>query len=334
MRFDEAYTDRRRAIKYLAIRYSVVFLLFWVALWILTPLTFWIGEGFSGDAFSEAVKLWGKGLVRPWLVFKWYGEWWYNLFYYEPRHYTWISFVKWRLLVVPTFAFVMIVGYYFLCNPFLYSPQWHGSGRQATINDLPYMKLNKGKYLFLGTLGGKKMKMPDPRSVFCIGSTAIGKTTGVVIPNIFEADNACLFIHDPKEELVRLTSGYRATKGPVYIMDFSKIDEPDKNIFYPCWNPLNEANLPPQGSIRDTYIDSLVSILIPDGPESSDPYWVKAGRGCLTGLTIYLTNKVEQALANDYFVMRLNKGLLDKADRDVLLSYYKSMQQTPEVKRA
>ena len=86
MKFDDAYTDRRRAIKYLAIRYSIILLIFWFLLWLLNPLAFWIREGFTREASSFAGSLWAKGLTHPWLVFKWYGEWWYNFFYYEPRH--------------------------------------------------------------------------------------------------------------------------------------------------------------------------------------------------------------------------------------------------------
>ena len=147
------------------------------------------------------------------------------------------------------------------------------------------------------------------------------------------ADNACLFIHDPTGQLMKSTSGYRATLGPVYNMDFSKSDKPEQGIFYPCWNPLNENNMPPQHAGRDSYIDSLVEFLIPDGPEGTDPYWVKSGRSCLTGLTIYIANKVEQAKANDYFVARLDKGF-DEQDFKVLESYYKGMQPTEEVKKA
>ncbi|MGN1063097.1 MAG: type IV secretory system conjugative DNA transfer family protein, partial [Alphaproteobacteria bacterium] len=56
--------------------------------------------------------------------------------------------------------------------------------------------------------------------------------------------------------------------------------------------------------------------------------------GCLTGLTGYLCGKVDQARANDYFVSRLNADGLDEEDYIVLLSYYKSMRDFPEVKEA
>ena len=128
------------------------------------------------------------------------------------------------------------------------------------------------------------MRMTEPRSAFCIGAPLSGKTAGVVIPNVLYNDNACLFIFDPSGEIAKATSGYRATLGPTFQMDFSLIDRPDKKLYYPCWNPLGKGNLPPAGSGRETYIDSLVQFLIPDGPSGSDPYWVRTGRGALCGL--------------------------------------------------
>ena len=221
----------------------------------------------------------------------------------------------------------------FVLNPYTMSDQTFGSGHEARDYEVKKMGLFDGKFLFLGTYGPskKKLKLPDTRSVFCIGMPGSGKTMGVVVPAILEMNNASLIINDPKGELAKLTSGYRAQKGPVFMMNWAGVDDPKKGIRWPCWNPIGGGNLPPLHAGREGYIDTLISFLIPDGPTGADPYWAKAGRGCLTGLTGYLCGKVEQAKANDYFVSRLNEGGLDDEDYDVLLSYYKAMRDFPEV---
>ena len=117
-------------------------------------------------------------------------------------------------------------------------------------------------------------------------------------------------------------------------MNWAGIDQPEKGIFWPSWNPIGGKNLPPLHDGREGYIDDLIYFLIPDGPTGTDPYWVKAGRGCLTGLTGYITGKVEQAKANDYFLARIEENALDDEDYKVLLSYYSSMRDFPEVKQA
>ncbi len=329
-----AFKERRQAIKYLAWRIGLTTLLFWVVLAFVLPLAYWVGAGFSDQALVPLENYFKRAFHNPFYVWQTYFTWFESLWLREPLHFTWASFVKWRLPLLPTLAYVMVCVHFIVTNPFDYGPQYYGYGREARKSDLKQMRLDHGKYLYLGDLGDVQMRLPDTRSAFCIGAPGSGKTAGVIIPNILKADNACLFVFDPTGDLMKKTSGYRATLGPVYKIDFTAVDDPAKGEYKPSWNPLNEENMPPQHKGRDGYIDGLIEFLIPDGPEGTDPYWVKAGRSCLTGLTIYTTNKVEQAKANDYFVARLSKGTLDKDDLVVLKSYYKGMQQVPEVVKA
>jgi len=219
-------------------------------------------------------------------------------------------------------------------NPHYLFPQRFGDGREAIPKEIEKMGLYDGKHLMVGIFAGRKMRLPDTRSVFCIGCPGSGKTMGVIIPAILEEKESSLIIHDPKGEIARLTSGYRATLGPVFKMNWMGKDNPKQNIRWPSWNPIGGGNLPPLSSGREGYIDGLISFLIPDGPSGTDPYWVKTGRGCLTGLTGYLCGKVEQAQANDYFLSRIQNKTLDEEDYEVLVSYYESMRDFPEVLEA
>lgn len=307
----------------------------WIGILFFMPLAYlfaggwqdatWLSiQGFLKTTFTE-------NIFYPFVL---YGKWLWNVLFFEPRHVTWSSYFSWRILLIPTIWFVWKEVHFITENPNQFTPQTMGMGRVAKVSDLKRFGLLTGKYLFCGTFEGHKMKLPDPRSVFCIGAPGCGKTAGVVIPAVLEGDNMCMIINDPKGEIAKATSGHRAKLGPVFKMNWAGIDQPEKGIFWPSWNPIGGKNLPPLHAGREGYIDDLIYFLIPDGPTGTDPYWVKAGRGCLTGLTGYITGKVEQAKANDYFLARIEENALDDEDYKVLLSYYSSMRDFPEVKQA
>ena len=332
--FDSKYFARRSALKWWWWRALAGFMILWAFYLFLLPFSEWLMPLYEYSLWNSYLSFWGKVLAGnffwPWVA-GW--RWFVDYLFHEPLHYTWSSFFAWKLPLIPTFFFFVYELWLFVLNPFTFQDQTFGSGHEARDYEVKKMGLFDGKFLFLGTYGPrkKKLKLPDTRSVFCIGMPGCGKTMGVVVPAILEMDNASLIINDPKGELAKLTSGHRAKIGPVFMMNWAGVDEPQKGIRWPCWNPIGGGNLPPLHAGREGYIDTLISFLIPDGPTGADPYWTKAGRGCLTGLTGYLCGKVEQANANDYFVSRLQEGSLDDEDYAVLLSFYKSMRDFPEV---
>lgn len=334
-RFKEESQSTRDALKWWSWRALLGFLGLWVILLLWMPFTIimirdiWPATGMVYYEFFKATFV-----DNVFIPYKVYGQWLWQYMSNEPLHYTWYSFFAWKLPLIPLGAFLWYQLYLPIKNPHYLQPQTFGDGRPATKEDLKKFGLLDGTGLFIGMFEGSKMKLPDTRSVFCIGAPSSGKTTGVIIPAILEADNACMIIHDPKGELAKATSGHRAKLGPVFKLNWAASDDPSKNIRWPSWNPLGEGNLPSLQNGREGYIDNLINYLIPDGPTGTDPYWVKAGRGCLTGLTGYLCGKVDQAKANDYFLDRLENGGLDEEDYAVLLSYYQAMRDFPEVKEA
>ena len=335
--FDEKFESRRNALKWWWWRALIGFVILWILYLFTLPFCEWL-KPLNEKTLGELYQVfWVKTLTRDLLLpFKTAGSWFYDYHFHEPRHYVWSSFFAWKLPLIPTFLFFMYELWLFVLNPYTFKDQTFGDTHEARDDEVKKMGLFDGKFLFLGTYGPKKkkLKLPDTRSVFCIGMPGSGKTTGVVVPAILELDSSSMIINDPKGELAKLTSGYRAQKGPVFMMNWAGVDDPKKGIRWPCWNPIGGGNLPPLHAGRESYIDTLISFLIPDGPKGSDPYWTKAGRGCLTGITGYLCGKVEQAKANDYFVARLKEGELDTEDYVVLLSYYKAMRDFPEVLEA
>ena len=142
-----AYIERRKALKYLAWHWALCILAFWVLLFIFMPISHLFTERFSDSSLKNIGIFFNRSFHNPFFVWKQFFSWFWQFIFYEPRHYTWFSFIGWRLPLLPTLAFVIVAWYYFLNNPYDYRPQYFGYGREARPTDLKQMGLDKGKYL-------------------------------------------------------------------------------------------------------------------------------------------------------------------------------------------
>ncbi|MGD9639277.1 MAG: type IV secretory system conjugative DNA transfer family protein [Alphaproteobacteria bacterium] len=284
------------------------------------PLSFLFDKGFSVDNFSRVWSFISFSIFNPLSIFSSYIKWFKMLFAGD------INSVHMFLPVFPPFVSIAIFVYAWETNPYEFGPIPYGNAKLAVKRDIDNMGLFKGFMIVLGSFKGKLLKLPDTMSVLCVAAPGTGKTTGVVLPTIFESDDICLFINDGKGEIEPLTSGYRASLGPVFMFNWGMVDSPKEGLFWPKWNSLSPGNIPPPCPGRENYIGGLAYFLIPDGPVGTDPYWIKMARASMEGITHYLVNKCEQAAANDYFLGRLYEGELDDDDYKVLESYYLAMK--------
>lgn len=285
---------------------------------------------------------------------------WSRLFLYDAIHTGGMSVVAavpyWftRAVIRPDIPAILpllpIIAFYFVSDGTLtkeFNP--HGSdmydsksSRKATADDIRKMKQNwknkdglfNGFMMVLGYFkDGKKTKplmLDETLSVLCVAPPGAGKTAGVVIPTIADCDNVSMIINDPKPELKQKTSAYRATVGPVFIMNWAGQDDPERGIFYPSWNPLSPEHVPFETEQRDLYVDTICKVLVPDATgTSADPHWSISGRAGLSGFIQYIVSKVERAKADDYFYSRLQSGEFNQEDSNVLLEYYLSMSSNP-----
>ncbi|MBR6010546.1 MAG: type IV secretory system conjugative DNA transfer family protein [Alphaproteobacteria bacterium] len=259
-----------------------------------------------------------------------------------------------RMIYHPDFAAIApilpIIAYCFLVDDTLkneFNPAGKDnydekSSRKATAADIKKMGndwknkegLFNGFMMVLGYFKNKGKTMPlkfdESLSALCLAPPGTGKTAGIVIPTILDCDTVSMIINDPKPELKQTTSAYRATVGPVFIMNWAGQDDPDKGIYYPSWNPLSPEHVPFLPEQRDLYIDTICKVLVPDNKSSSaDPHWANTGRAGLSGLVNYIVSKVERAKADDYFYARLNNGTFNADDAAVLSDYYLSMMNNP-----
>lgn len=248
----------------------------------------------------------------------------------------------WRCLMYTDMAcmapFFPIIAYYFMAdnavvsefNPNGKDKLDEKSSRKATKEDIEKMGLLNGFMMVLGYFKKKPLMMNECLSTLCVAPPGTGKSQGVVIPTIFECNNVSMIINDPKPELKQVTSGYRSTIGPVFIMNWAGQDDPARGIYYPSWNPLSPEHVPFNSEQRDLYIDSICNVLVPDATGSSaDPHWTISGRAALSGLVQFIVSKIERAKADDYFYARLKDGTFNKDDAAVLSDYYLSMMDDP-----
>jgi type IV secretory pathway TraG/TraD family ATPase VirD4 len=86
--------------------------------------------------------------------------------------------------------------------------------------DLRAMRPHRGRLgvFFVGIHRGRKLVTQSETSVLVIGPTRSGKTSGLVIPNLFDWNGPAIAT-STKSELVELTAGYRQTLGPVHVYD-------------------------------------------------------------------------------------------------------------------
>ena len=236
-----------------------------------------------------------------------------------------------------------LIGYYFLAdatmtdefNPHSKDKFDEKSSRKANADDIKKMGtdytnkdgLFKGFMMVLGFFKNKPLKMDETLSALLLAPAGTGKTQGFVIPTILGCDNVSMIVNDPKPELDRDTSAYRATVGPVFIMNWAARDEPENGIYYPAWNPLSPENLPDNDEEKSTYIQVIVNSIIEEN--AKDPHWSNTARAALTGFINFIVSKVERAKANDYFYHRLKNGTFDSQDATVLMDYYMTMTSDP-----
>ncbi|MDR1691326.1 MAG: type IV secretory system conjugative DNA transfer family protein [Rickettsiales bacterium] len=320
--FDAKNKERTQSIIFRVKAWTVYYLLVYVGLILAIPMEYLARFGMNNNFMTMLGRYFELILSTGGLyIFRYYVYSWLPSLFNHPDIYHGIIFVP--LLTFP-------VGKYFIgkLNPYKTKfSKVYGAGRKATWEDLDKVKILKDGFIFvLGKLKGKFIKLNETFSVMCFAPPGTGKTAGIVVPTLLENDTVSMIVNDPKPEIAKLTSGYRATVGTSFAINWGKTDDPTNGIYYPSWNPLAPDSIPPLGPERDMYIESMVNVMIQDNSVGGETYWSTAGRNALTGFIHLIVSKVERARANDYFLKRMEDFTFDTEDARLLASYYMSME--------
>lgn len=118
------------------------------------------------------------------------------------------------------------------------------------------------------------------------GPTGSGKGIALVIPTLLTWKHS-IIVHDPKGENVARSSGYRATLGPVYRLDFAA--EPSTTAGF---NPLDIVRA---GTIYEAADAQRLAreVVDPDGKQfqSKNKHFVEGGASLISGAVVHLVYK-------------------------------------------
>lgn len=260
------------------------------ALLAVSPLIYWAsGNSFSQQSWQEAANYLSH-IGEPDFIAKAHNALWQ---------------LHWKagftVFGVSALSSLFVSAIFYAVCPYRSFEMTHGDVRWAVDKDIKFMEARrqigiKGGYV--GILGkwtsGKYIRLIEPISVACSAPPGTGKTAALVVPSIVESPEISMIVNDPKPELAEMTSGYRAEIGNVFIIDWSATDKPHEGLFYPRFNFLSSELVPPANTAeRDTYLDAVAKVLIPDA--KGDKYFTDKGRDCLTGFMHYLVSHVNDA---------------------------------------
>lgn len=271
-------------------------------------LSFFVLSAIKNGLSAETFKILN---VFSFSVFSYYAEWFKDLI---------SSFDK--LMLIPfggIAATVMLVVWFVLTCPV--------KGKKVSyfpsLEEVQETDILGGGLLSMGRLDGEPVKGRENSSALVFFDKGLGKTTSVAIPSILDADEANVVAVDCSGLLAKFTSGHRAKIGKVFNFNWDKLDNPSTGEIYPRWNPLSEGNMPKKGQSRNNYIKFVSQYLV---IKDASNYWERLASTTLEALLMFFAAKIEQAMANDYFLGSLiDNGKLSEKDKDLLLSYYSFM---------
>lgn len=184
---------------------------------------------------------------------------------------------------------------------------------------------NKG---FLITRIGKLTRRKSYENVLIVGPTGSGKTTRLLLKNLYELKNCSIIVNDPSKELYQLASGYKQQHFAIKTLNFS---DSSKSSGYNILSRIKRPN--DVNKLADLLTRAALS------GNSSDPFWSLQTKALLS-IFIRLVLHQEQPyqnMANVLYVLNhfaakpktVDKWIVNTGDEKLLLDY-KAMVATPE----
>ena len=187
-------------------------------------------------------------------------------------------------------------------------------------------RFNKG---FVISKHRKLTRRKSFENVLLAGPTGSGKTTRLLIKNLYELKNCTIILNDPSKELYILASGYLSKFFTIKTLNFSNAAESSG------FNPLSRIR---KTSDINRVAQMLVSATLDKGG-SSDPFWGLQSRLLISIFIRLIKHQPEETQHMGSVLKVLNHFAADQEKVDVwiaatgdekLILEYKAMVNTPD----
>ena len=294
--------------------FVLAFILLFLSCIFFWSLDYFFENGFTQKSYEKISGFWKDCWVNPLILYESYYKYFANF-----------SFLK--IQIVPLLGpllFIIVTVWAYLKTPNSFCLWYRLKQHFAKHEDVEKMGIFDGKFGVLGKYHNQLIRLQVPMSAFVWGGEGLGKSSCVSLPTVLDSDEACLAVMDSSGALAKYSSGYRSKLGRVFYFNWALTDAPEKGEFWPRWNPVSSQELPKRGANRIKYIKMLIKCLFPDDKKN---YWEVSSQTAMEGLLLFFASKIEQAMANDYFLSELlEKGKIIQDDKALLESYYLCMK--------
>lgn len=257
-------------------------------------------------ALGSALRLDGLSLYWPWRILIWRRQ-------FGEQHTDAFSMPVSAFLLVAALGFgaTFLIG----AGPVRRVRGWGGLAEAERAG------LRHGAGCILGRLDGKLLATTDMRPTLVTGGTRAGKGRGHVVPTLLSWTDSVL-VHDPKGELWRVTSGWRAAHS--HALFFNPRDAASARF-----NPLAEIRPGPQELAQ---VQRLVAILSdPGGVRDDEAIWDKAATEILEAVILHVLYTAADGEKTLLTVRTLLADLDAAADVMVRTLHRKGASGDPEV---
>lgn len=206
------------------------------------------------------------------------------------------------------------------------SPQKKGFdakfGKETSIGN----RFNKG---FVYSVNRKLTRKQSYENVLLVGPTGSGKTTKILIKELFEIKNCSIVLNDPSKELYLATAGYLKDHFDIKVINFS-----DSSVSH-GYNILSRIT---NNSDIQKVVHQIVSASLDSGGKA-DPFWNLQAMNLLAIFVrlVRHQDKKYQNMANVLYLLKLFSAspkevdtlIIKTCDKELFLDY-KSVVAIPE----
>lgn len=162
----------------------------------------------------------------------------------------------------------------YISKEFFHTGRPLGKAKWANGFEMHKAKLFSNKGFTLGKSKYGKLRFPGYEPIIFVSGTGGGKTSGVVIPNLFGLDNENIVVTDIKGEIYKKTSDYRKKIGSTVYR------------FEPGSQDTHRYN--PLGMLRKEHLDEDLDIIFKTLIlDSHDPIWAEGSRSIAKMIAMY-----------------------------------------------